>query len=158
MVKSVMHVEAKINSVQHSDADPFISITVTLQPDITEYQPDHLEMTWTHFLDLLRNNLKPYLQSCCGSLDFPEVWQAVNALRHPLVGRLFPTPEQCLTRKQLIRDYGCSLSDIRQLPSIEGRRYGRRRICLYDPEHPEVRALIGIPHDELHGDHGDYDE
>jgi hypothetical protein len=154
---SVMHVEAKINYVNDEPDGPFVSLTVIIHPDITESEPDHLEFTWHHYLDLLRWNLPPYVRS-----QWPwasdEVLAALYELTHPLIGRLFPKPEQCLTRKQLIRDYGCSPSDIAQLPYSDGRRCGKHRWTrLYDPEHPKVRALIGIPHEELHCDHGPYD-
>ena len=157
--QTIMYVNVTINCVDdsHDGLYPLVCLTIVVHPDFTESEPDEWRITWDHYLDLLRWNLPPYVRS-----QWPwasdEVLAALYELTHPLIGRLFPKPERCLTRKQLMRDYGCSPSDIAQLPYSDGRRCGKHRWTrLYDPEHPKVRALIGIPHEELHCDHDPYD-
>lgn len=136
-----MSASAKINYLDYWGDDLFASVTVTFDSADTMNAPEHWEITWEHFLPCLQRELKSYLQSYAP--NFFEIWEAVNALTHPLCGRLFPEKKQLPSRPQLIHDYGCTLRDIGKLDPEACHRFGRR--LFFDPEHPEVRALIGIP-------------
>jgi hypothetical protein len=157
-----VNVEIKINFVGDSDEQPhflpMVGLTLVVRPEITATEPDEHRITWDHFLGHLRWNLPPYIRETWPGAS-EEILTALNGLTHPLIGRLFPRPEQCLTRRQLLREYGLAPSDLARLPVMDGRRCGKHGFLrLYDPEHPRVRALIGVGHEELHGDNGGYDE